>query len=183
KETGRRVFTVLQLRLHPSLIELHKKIQDELPQRGKRYLVELNYITSRGLWYDFSWKGIKEKSGGVAPNIGIHFFDMLIWMFGEVQQVKVDLSEKRRMSGELELQNADVKWALSLERSDLPPDCEKPTYRSIKIDGSEIEFTEGFTELHTEVYRNVLADNGFGIDVVRPSIELVEKLRKWQSTG
>ncbi len=183
KETGRRVYTVLQLRLHPSLIALHKKIQDELPRRGKRYQVELKYITSRGLWYDFSWKGIKEKSGGIATNIGIHFFDMLIWMFGEVQQVKVDLSEKRRMNGELELKNADVKWALSLERSDLPPDWEKPTYRSIKIDGSEIEFTEGFTELHTEVYRNVLADNGFGIDVVRPSIELVEKLRKWQSTG
>jgi UDP-N-acetyl-2-amino-2-deoxyglucuronate dehydrogenase len=182
-ETGRRVYTVLQLRLHPSLIALHKKIQDELPRRGKRYQVELKYITSRGLWYDFSWKGIKEKSGGIATNIGIHFFDMLIWMFGAVENVRVDLSEKRRMNGELELKNADVKWALSLERSDLPPDWEKPTYRSIKIDGSEIEFTEGFTELHTEVYRNVLADNGFGIDVVRPSIELVEKLRKWQSTG
>lgn len=178
KETGKRVYTILQLRVHPSLIALKEKISNDKSDR--KYEVNLTYITSRGPWYDFSWKGDPSKSGGVATNIGVHFFDLLIWLFGEVETTKVHLNEKDKMSGFVEFKNATVKWYLSIDRNDLPEDVVaqgKPTFRSIKIDNEEIEFTEGFTDLHTRVYERTLSGNGFGIDIARPSIQLVYKIR------
>jgi len=178
-ESNSRVYTILQLRVHPALIDLKNKL-DSLSSK-KKYDVSLTYITSRGLWYDFSWKGIKEKSGGIATNIGIHFFDMLIWLFGEVQTSVVHLSEEKRIAGHLELKNANVKWFLSTDRNDLPEEAKEsgsPTFRSIKVDGEEIQFSSGFTDLHTRVYEEILAGNGFGIDDARPSIKLVHSIRK-----
>ncbi len=179
-ETGRKVYTILQLRVHPSLIELKKKISQE-KNKGKKYEVILSYVTSRGLWYDFSWKGLSEKSGGIATNIGIHFFDMLIWLFGDAKFNEVYLLDKKRASGFIELQNANVKWFLSIDKNDLPLDEVKngqTTYRSITVDGEEIKFSEGFTDLHTRVYEETLAGNGFGIDDARPSIKLVYDIRQ-----
>jgi UDP-N-acetyl-2-amino-2-deoxyglucuronate dehydrogenase len=178
RESGRRVFTVLQLRHHPSLLQL----RDELAQSAnRRHQVELTYVTSRGAWYDVSWKGSEERSGGVAMNIGIHFFDMLLWLFGGVRRCEVHVAEKRRMAGFLELQNADVRWFLSVEPRDLPFPAvpgTRTTFRSITVDGTELEFTESFGNLHTAVYRDVLAGGGFGISDARPSIELVHAIRE-----
>ncbi len=175
---GSRVFTILQLRVHPSLIALKKKIESQ--KLNKKYNVTLTYITSRGVWYNHSWKSIIEKSGGIATNIGVHFFDMLSWLFGDVQNSYVYLSEKKRMSGALELQNADVTWFLSTDRNDLPKeaaDAGKPTFRSILVNGEEIQFSEGFTDLHTKVYEETLAGRGFGIKDARQSIKLVYNIR------
>jgi UDP-N-acetyl-2-amino-2-deoxyglucuronate dehydrogenase len=177
-ETGSKVYTILQLRVHPSLIELKNKITAK--KNSKKYQVSLTYITSRGLWYDFSWKGVKEKSGGVGTNIGIHFFDLLIWLFGSVQTSILHLSDSNKMAGFIELDRAEVSWFLSADRNDLPADLiEKkvPTFRSIEYDGEEIQFGSGFTELHTRVYEETLAGRGFGIDDARPSIELVQKMK------
>jgi UDP-N-acetyl-2-amino-2-deoxyglucuronate dehydrogenase len=141
----------------------------------------LSYITSRGNWYHVSWKGQLEKSGGVATNIGVHFFDLLIWLFGSVQSIKVFMSDSRRMSGFIELEKASVSWFLSVDYNDLPlstQQAKKTTYRSITVDGQEVEFSEGFTDLHTEVYKKTLAGNGFGIEDVRPSIELTHQIRE-----
>ncbi len=182
-ETGKRVYTILQLRVHPSLIELKKKISSM--KNEKKHEVDLTYITSRGVWYDFSWKGIVEKSGGIATNIGVHFFDMLIWLFGDVQSNEVYLLDKKRASGFIELQNANVKWFLSIDKNDLPKDENnngKPTYRSITVDGEEIKFSEGFTDLHTRVYEETLDGNGFGIEDARPSIKLVHEIRQKKIT-
>jgi len=184
KETGRRVFNVLQLRLHPKIIALREKIAAE-KAKGK-YDVELTYITSRGRWYDVSWKGDVQKSGGVATNIGIHFFDMLLWIFGKLQDQVVHVSEGRKMSGFFELEKARVKWFLSLDRADLPEKAGrngKCTYRSLKLNGEEFEFSDGFTDLHTKVYQDVLAGGGFGIRDARPSIELAHKIRTAAPTG
>ncbi len=179
--THRKVFNILQLRLHPALIELKNKINDELLNNpSKKYNVELIYITSRGKWYDFSWKGILSKSGGIATNIGIHFFDMLIWLFGNPVHSQLILNEIRSCSGELELKNANIKWNLSINFSNLPSEAissGKSTFRSITIDGREVEFSEGFTNLHTEVYKDILSGGGFGISEARPSIELAYKIR------
>lgn len=170
--------TVLQLRVHPSLLALKQKI-DQGPL-DYQYDVKLTYITSRGPWYDVSWKGIPEKSGGVVTNIGIHFFDMLGWLFGEAGDVRVYLSEKRKMSGFIEFKKALVRWFLSVDEGDLPiavkPDQSK-TYRSITIDGEEIEFSGGFNDLHTRVYERTLAGNGFRIEDACPSIELTHRIR------
>lgn len=177
-ETGSRVYTILQLRVHPSLIELKNKL-DNIKAENK-YKVSLTYITSRGLWYDYSWKGVKEKSGGVGTNIGIHFFDLLIWLFGSVVKSELHLSEPNKMAGFIELDKAEVNWFLSADSNDLPADLiEKkvPTFRSIEYNGEEIQFSSGFTDLHTRVYEETLAGNGFGIDEARPSIELVQKMR------
>jgi len=178
RESGRRVYNVLQLRHHPSLLRL----REELTQAsGRRHRVELTYVTARGAWYDVSWKGSEERSGGVAMNIGIHFFDMLLWLFGGVRRCEVHVSEKRRMAGYLDLQNADVRWFLSVEASDLPFPAapgKQTTFRSIAVDGNELEFTESFGNLHTAVYRDILAGNGFGIADARPSIELVHSIRE-----
>ncbi len=179
QETERSVFTILQLRVHPSLIDLKKKI-DQTPASTK-YNVVLTYITSRGIWYDYSWKGVPEKSGGIGTNIGIHFFDLLIWLFGNVQRSELHLSESKRMSGFLELEKATVQWYLSIAAHDLPEDIRiknKTTYRSITINGEEIQFSEGFTDLHTRVYEETVAGRGFGIKDARASIELAYQIRK-----
>jgi len=182
KEYDQRVWTILQLRLHPSLIELKKKLSKV--DNGKRHKVKLTYITSRGLWYHYSWKGEKEKSGGIGTNIGIHFFDMLMWIFGEPDATELYVRQDNQMGGFLELPNADVEWYLSLEPEDIPGNADESqrTYRSISVDGEEIEFSGGFTDLHTRVYEETLAGNGFGIDDARPSIELVHKLRTMDLT-
>ena len=178
QESSARVFTMFQLRVHPALLELKEKLSKE--KSKQKHEVVLSYITSRGLWYYFSWKGILEKSGGIATNIGVHFFDLLIWLFGDVQLNILHLKDDKRMAGLLELENAYVKWFLSTDKSDLPEDVLKskiPTYRSITVDGKEVQFSEGFTDLHTRVYEETLNGNGFGIEDARASTSLVYKLR------
>jgi UDP-N-acetyl-2-amino-2-deoxyglucuronate dehydrogenase len=177
-ETGRHIYTVLQLRVHPKLIALREQIRAEAP--GRRHEVTLTYMTARGHWYDVSWKGSEEKSGGIATNIGVHFFDLLTWLFGNVEHRAVHLRQARRMAGSITLERARVRWFLSVDANDLPAPPEAPgraTFRSITVDGHEVEFSDGFTDLHTAVYREVLAGRGHGIDDVRPSIELVHDLR------
>jgi UDP-N-acetyl-2-amino-2-deoxyglucuronate dehydrogenase len=178
QETTTRVYTVLQLRVHPALIKLKEKLSKE--KTNQKHEVVLSYITSRGLWYYFSWKGMIEKSGGIATNIGIHFFDMLMWLFGDAQSSVLHIKDDKRISGFTELKNANVKWFLSTDRNDLPKETYKKglsTFRSITVDGNEIQFSDGFTDLHTRVYEETLKGNGFGIDDARPSIVLVRKLR------
>jgi len=177
-ETGCRVYTILQLRVHRSLIELKQKLKSS--NASKKYQVSLTYITSRGLWYDYSWKGVFEKSGGIGTNIGVHFFDLLIWLFGSVQKSELHISQPKKMAGFIELQNAEVSWFLSTDKADLPDETVsegKPTFRSIKVDEEEIQFSAGFTDLHTRVYQETLAGKGFGIEDARPSIKLVYELR------
>jgi UDP-N-acetyl-2-amino-2-deoxyglucuronate dehydrogenase len=184
KETGKAVYTVLQLRLHPAIIALKEKIAGDRSQ--KKFDIELTYITSRGPWYEVSWKGDIHKSGGVATNIGIHFFDMLLWIFGGLQKQTVHIATDKKMSGFFELEKARVKWFLSLDRDDLPPDVKassKTTYRSLTLNNEKFEFSDGFTDLHTEVYRHVLAGKGFGIADARPSIDLAHAIRSAGPTG
>jgi UDP-N-acetyl-2-amino-2-deoxyglucuronate dehydrogenase len=178
QETGRKVFNILQLRMHPAIIALKERVS-AVPKMEK-YVVDLTYITSRGRWYFTSWKGDTHKSGGVATNIGIHFFDMLMWIFGRVKSYEVHHRDDRKMTGFIELEKAHVRWFLSVDREDLPHDAMsngKSTFRSIMVDGEEFEFSEGFTDLHTEVYRDILAGGGFSMEDARPSIELVHELR------
>ena len=174
KELGLgKINTILQLRVHPTLLALKNSVENSLQK--KKYDIDLTYITPRGKWYFVSWKGDFQKSGGVVMNIGVHFFDMLIWMFGKPEAIKVHYLDEKVASGFVELERARVRWFLSLDRNDLPKwylEGNKP-FRSITIDGKEVEFSEGFTDLHTEVYRRTLAGNGFGIDDVYPSIDLV----------
>jgi UDP-N-acetyl-2-amino-2-deoxyglucuronate dehydrogenase len=179
KESGRRVYNILQLRVHPSIVALREKVARSAP--GKRYSVDLSYVTSRGRWYFSSWKGDVEKSGGVATNIGIHFFDMLMWIFGAPAEKQVFLNNPKKMAGFLQLAKADVRWFLSVDREDLPAAARvsnRMTYRSINVDGEEFEFSDGFTDLHTLVYQEILAGRGFGLEAARPSIDLVHDLRK-----
>jgi UDP-N-acetyl-2-amino-2-deoxyglucuronate dehydrogenase len=178
RETGKTISTVLQLRVHPALIALKSRL-DMLPH-DQHHDVVLTYVTARGYWYAASWKGLEERSGGLATNIGIHLFDLLLWLFGGVVRSEVHLKEQRRMAGFLELKRANVRWFLSTDVGDLPFAAEggsKTTYRSIVLDGTELEFTEGFADLHTRVYQRVLAGEGFGISEARPSIELVYQIR------
>ena len=178
EEFNKKIFTILQLRVHPSLADLKKKLESD--NRDIRYNVDLSYITSRGKWYDYSWKGDPQKSGGIATNIGIHFFDLLIWLFGKPKNQIVLINEKDKMKGEIQLERADVSWYLSIDKNDLASELiknGKTTYRSIKINDKEIEFTEGFTELHTEVYKRTLSGQGFTISDARASIEFVQQLR------
>jgi UDP-N-acetyl-2-amino-2-deoxyglucuronate dehydrogenase len=145
-----------------------------------KHLVVLSYITSRGLWYKYSWKGDVHKSGGIATNIGIHFFDILMWYFGKMQNLEIHLSEDNKMSGFIELEKANVQWFLSIDKNDLPEEvvkAGKTTFRSIKVDDNEIEFTNGFTDSHTKAYSEILAGRGFGIEAARPPVELVYRLR------
>lgn len=177
-EFGHHIYTVLQLRLHPKLIELRQRLHHESSQH--RYDVNLKYITSRGRWYHISWKGDPDKSGGLAANIGIHFFDLLIWLFGEVSDVHLYESNENRMRGMIELERARVQWFLSIDPCDLPQSENSmigTTFRSLTINGDEIEFSEGFTDLHTRVYEETLAGRGFTIADARPSIELVYRIR------
>ncbi len=176
-EHGRRVFNVLQLRLIPTLLELKQKIAAESPR--ERADVLLTYVTRRGRWYDVSWKSQIEKSGGVAMNIGIHFFDLLMWLFGDVEKSKVHLRTSRRMAGQVELQKARVRWFLSTDATDLPEQTQaagKTAFRSLTYNGQELEFSEGFTDLHTHVYREILAGRGAGISDARAAIELVHNI-------
>lgn len=176
EEYQKRVWTVLQLRLHPLILDLKKKLDQD--SSGKRKKVKLTYITSRGLWYYYSWKGNTEQSGGIGTNIGIHFFDLLMWLFGKPDTVELHLREENRMGGFLELPGADVEWYLSLEKQDVPLEFgAQRTYRSITIDDEELEFSHGFDDLHTRVYERTLAGHGFGIEDARASIELVHRLR------
>ncbi len=177
-ETGKKINAILQLRLHPSIIALKHKI-DAMPN-DKLHDIELTYITSRGKWYFYSWKGDMAKAGGVYTNIGIHFFDMLSWIFGKVINNRVHLKEKNKAAGFLQLENANVKWFLSLDSIDLPQNVlakQQTTFRSINIDGSEIEFSGGFTDLHTESYKQILQGMGYGINDARNSIQIVHNIR------
>ncbi|MBI5068827.1 MAG: Gfo/Idh/MocA family oxidoreductase [Deltaproteobacteria bacterium] len=179
-ETGRRVYNILQLRLHPSIVALRDRIRAE-PAGKKRHVVDLTYITSRGRWYAVSWKGAQDKSGGIATNIGIHFFDMLAWIFGGVKEMQVHLSEPTRAGGVLELERATVRWFLSLDKRDIPEEQRnkgRTTYRSLTIGGEEVEFSDGFADLHTAVYREILAGRGFGIDDARASVTLAHDIRE-----
>jgi UDP-N-acetyl-2-amino-2-deoxyglucuronate dehydrogenase len=176
QEYGRRVYTVLQLRLLPQLQELKRQLETQRDHAE----VELTYITARGRWYGVSWKGVLEKSGGIALNIGVHFFDLLIWLYGKPLRSDVFLSRADKMSGVFELERARVKWFLSVDRNDLPDHIKaqgKTAFRSLTSDGRELEFSEGFPDLHTAVYRDALAGRGFSIDDVRPSIQLAYDIR------
>lgn len=178
KETGHKIFNILQLRHHPRIIELREKILAS--PSDKKHDIDLSYITSRGNWYQISWKGDINKSGGVATNIGVHFFDMLGWIFGKVQTNTVHLLEKNKAAGFLELENARVRWYLSLDYNDIPAaekEKGKRTYRSITVDGEEIEFSEGFGDLHTVTYREILKGNGFSTEDARQCIETVYMIR------
>ncbi|MEJ7645979.1 MAG: Gfo/Idh/MocA family oxidoreductase [Chryseolinea sp.] len=178
QETGKKVFTILQLRLHPGIIALREKVLSG--GRDKMYDVELRYITSRGNWYQSTWKGDNTKAGGIATNIGIHFFDMLMWIFGSVENIEVETLETDHASGVLHLQRAKVRWFLSINFDHLPDaikEAGKRTYRTLTMEGEEIEFSDGFTDLHTKSYAEILKGNGFGIADAKPSIDLVFKIR------
>jgi UDP-N-acetyl-2-amino-2-deoxyglucuronate dehydrogenase len=183
KETGRNVYTILQLRLHPAIIALREKIRQG--PADKRYTIKLNYITSRGHWYHTSWKGDVQKSGGIATNIGIHFFDMLMWIFGSVQENKVANHTEDTSSGTIILEKADVEWFLSINADTLPEEAKqagKRTFRSLTIDGEGFEFSDGFTELHTRSYEEILKGNGFRLEEVKRSINLVHNIRNYQQS-
>jgi UDP-N-acetyl-2-amino-2-deoxyglucuronate dehydrogenase len=178
KETGRNLYTILQLRLHPSIIALREKVKNG--PKDKIYDVDLTYITSRGNWYHSSWKGDSSKSGGVATNIGIHFFDMLIWIFGDVTKNEVKQLTTDTAAGYLELGRARVTWMLSIDYDQIPQDVKaagKRTFRSLTMEGEQIEFSDGFTDLHTRSYEEILKGNGFGLTETRASIELVYSIR------
>jgi UDP-N-acetyl-2-amino-2-deoxyglucuronate dehydrogenase len=183
-ETGHRIYTILQLRLHPKLQELKEKIKNGT--KGKVYDVDLSYITSRGNWYSISWKGDIQKSGGVATNIGIHFFDMLSWIFGSSKKNVVHLSDPHKAAGYLELENARVRWFLSLDYKDIPDSVKatgKRTFRSITVNGEEIEFSEGFTDLHTLSYKEIIAGKGFGLKDARQSVDTAYTIRNSTPIG
>jgi UDP-N-acetyl-2-amino-2-deoxyglucuronate dehydrogenase len=177
-ETGRHINTILQLRVHPALLKLKASL--EQANTSIQHDVQLTYVTARGPWYQISWKGSDEKSGGVATNIGIHLFDLLLWLFGPAADLRVYHADAQRMSGFIELERARVRWFLSVDYNDLPFPVEPgktTTYRSITVDGQEIEFSGGFTDLHTRVYEETLAGRGFSISDARPSIELTYRIR------
>jgi UDP-N-acetyl-2-amino-2-deoxyglucuronate dehydrogenase len=183
-ETGKKVFNILQLRLHPSIIALKQKVDND--PDNIVYDVDLTYITSRGHWYYTSWKGSDSKSGGIATNIGIHFYDMLCYIFGDVQENIVHISTHDRVAGFIRFQKARVRYFLSINRKTLPKEViesGKSTFRQIVINGEIFEFSDGFTDLHTESYRQILAGNGFGLDDVRPCIQIVYDIRNAQPIG
>lgn len=178
KKSGKKVFTVLQLRVHDAILALKKKIDGE---SKTNYKVELDYMTSRGQWYLESWKGDVKKAGGLSTNIGVHFFDMLTWIFGEASEIKVAHKDDLREKGSVQLKKAMVNWELTIDRSRLPAEAVKAgktTFRSIKIDGEEFEFSEGFTELHKRVYTDILNGKGYGLEAAKPAIAIVEKIRE-----
>ncbi|WP_452603009.1 Gfo/Idh/MocA family protein [Pontimicrobium sp. MEBiC06410] len=184
KETGRRVWNILQLRLHDSIIELKKKMASA--PKDKIFDVDLTYLTSRGNWYYTSWKGDVSKSGGIATNIGVHFYDMLSWIFGEVKKNIVHVHRHDRAAGYLEFKRARVRWFLSIN-SDVLPDYIKEkgqrTYRSIQIEGEELEFSGGFTDLHTKVYKDILDGKGYGLTDAKQAINIVHDIRNSEPIG
>lgn len=178
KESNKRIYNILQLRHHKSIIDLKQKI-DGLP-KDKIHDIDLTYITSRGKWYHYSWKGNISKSGGVVTNIGIHFFDMLGWIFGNMKSNTLHLLTANKASGLLQLENANIRWYLSIDKNDLPIEATSKslsTYRSISVDGDDFEFSGGFTDLHTESYKSILEGKGFGLDDARNSIEIAHLIR------
>lgn len=178
QESGKKIYTILQLRLHPAIQQLKKKISEG--PKDKVYEVDLTYITSRGKWYFISWKGDNNKSGGVATNIGVHFFDMLGWIFGEYKGVEQHINQPEKAGGKLYFEKANVNWFLSVDENDLPQEAvvaQKRTYRKINIEGEELEFSDGFTDLHTASYNDILSGGGFGIEDTRKSIQIVSSLR------
>ena len=187
KETGKKVYNILQLRLHKSIIELKEKVEKELKENpNKIYDIDLTYLTSRGHWYFVSWKGDEAKSGGIATNIGVHFYDMLSWIFGEVEENIVHLKTPYANAGYLKLKHANVRWFLSVIYDYIPDEIKKTgqrTYRSITVDGEEIEFSGGFTDLHTRSYEEILKGNGFRLNEARKSIEIVSTIRNLEAVG
>jgi UDP-N-acetyl-2-amino-2-deoxyglucuronate dehydrogenase len=184
RESGKRIFTILQLRLHPAIIALKQKIENG--PADKVYDIDLSYLTSRGRWYFVSWKGFAEKSGGIATNIGVHFFDMLSWIFGDVEKNVVHVMENDKAAGYLQLKKARVRWFLSIDANTLPKavlEAGKRTYRSLTIEGEEFEFSEGFTDLHTRSYEDILSGGGFGLDEARQSINTVYDIRNLDAVG
>jgi len=186
-ESGKKVYTILQLRLHESIIALKNRISKELEENpNKIYDLDLSYLTSRGKWYFVSWKGDEAKSGGIASNIGVHFFDMLSWIFGEVESQEVHIKEPHTNAGFMKLKNARVRWFLSVNYDYIPQevrDTAKRTFRSITVDGEEFEFSEGFTDLHTTSYKDILSGGGFGLDDAMNSINIVSQIRKMTPLG
>ncbi len=183
-ETGKKIYNILQLRHHQAIIDLKNKIEND--ESGKVYDVDLTYITSRGHWYFVSWKGDQSKSGGVATNIGVHFYDMLTYIFGDVVTNTVHYSNAETASGFLVLKNARVRWFLSVDAGNLPHDIlEKGqrTFRQISVEGTDIEFSGGFTDLHTVSYQNIIAGNGFGLEEARKSIDIVHQIRNSKPIG
>ena len=184
KETGHKIYNILQLRLHDAIIALKKRVDDG--PKDKIYDVDLTYITSRGNWYYTSWKGDPRKSGGVATNIGVHFYDMLGWIFGDVKQNIVHISSHDRVAGYLEFDKAKVRYFLSINVNTLPNEIResgKRTYRSLTMEGEEVEFSEGFTELHTASYRHILEGKGFGLEDARKCIQIVHDIRNATPIG
>lgn len=177
----------MQLRLHPSIIALKERVQKELEQKpNKIYDIDLTYLTSRGKWYFVSWKGDENKSGGIASNIGVHFYDMLSWIFGEVKENIVHLKQPDANAGLLRLKNANVRWFLSVNYDYIPEEVKaqgQTTFRSITVEGEEIEFSGGFKDLHTRSYEEILAGNGFGLEEAYGSIEIVSQIRKMTPIG
>ena len=177
RESGKRISTVLQLRLHPTVLAFRESLAADA---GRRHQVTLTYVTARGRWYDVSWKGSDERSGGIVTNIGIHFFDLLLWLFGGVRRSDVHQREAARAAGSLELERADVRWFLSTDAADLPfapAPGKRATFRTMIVNGAQLEFSDGFNDLHTRVYEEVLAGRGCGIDAARLSIELTHQIR------
>jgi UDP-N-acetyl-2-amino-2-deoxyglucuronate dehydrogenase len=187
KETDKKIYNILQLRLHASIIALKERITKELKENpNKVYDIDLTYLTSRGKWYFVSWKGDESKSGGIASNIGVHFFDMLCWIFGDVEENLVHLKTADANAGFLKLKNANVKWFLSVNYNYIPEEIKSrglTTFRSIKVDGDDIEFSGGFTELHTRSYEEIIKGNGFGLDEAYGSIETVSQIRNLEPLG
>jgi len=187
KETGQRVYNILQLRLHPSIIALKEKVSKELKENpNKIYDIDLTYLTSRGKWYFISWKGDEAKSGGIASNIGVHFYDMLTWIFGDVEENVVHLKTEDASAGSFKLKNANVRWFLSVNYDYIPEEIRESgqrTYRSITVDEDEIEFSGGFTDLHTRSYEEILKGNGFGLDEAYNSISIVSTIRNLEAIG
>lgn len=184
KETGKQVFSILQLRHHPALVALKEKIATE--SADTLHEVNMTYITSRGKWYFASWKGETSKSGGISTNIGVHFFDLLTWLFGEVKENNTHINSHDRASGSLVLEKAKVKWFLSINAETLPAEIREKgarTYRSITVDGQEIEFSEGFADLHTASYQHILNGNGFGLGDAATAIQIVHDIRNAKAIG
>jgi UDP-N-acetyl-2-amino-2-deoxyglucuronate dehydrogenase len=184
KETGKKIYNILQLRLHPAIIQLKKEIEND--PKDKIYDIDLTYITSRGHWYFQSWKAEIQKSGGIATNIGVHFFDMLSWIFGNVRLSTVNISEPKRAAGFLQMERANVRWFLSLDYEDVPKQQKEKgqrTFRNITINNKELEFSEGFADLHTVSYQEILKGNGFKLNEARRSIEIVYSIRNSAPIG
>lgn len=184
KDTEKKIYNILQLRVHPSIIALKQKIENG--PKDKIYDVDLTYLTSRGNWYYTSWKGDNNKSGGIATNIGVHFYDMLSWIFGSVKENIVHIHTHDRAAGFLQLEKARVRWFLSINENVLPKEAKEKgqrTYRSITIEGEELEFSGGFTELHTRSYEHILSGDGYGIEDARQAIEIVHDIRNLNPVG